>query len=76
MNGTHWPVADLIATGIVDLRAGLATNESLLLSLAAPRLRDVGHTIGDRAEPRSQAGYRKRPHFTWIAAARRGVWLT
>ena len=41
------PGAELIETGLADLRAGTVTIESLLVSIAAPGLRDVGLTIDD-----------------------------
>lgn len=42
----HLPGAELIEKGLVDLEAGMVTIESLLVSLAAPGLRDVGCSIG------------------------------
>ena len=45
------PGAELIEKGLADLSAGSVTIESLLVSIAAPGLRDVGvnvdHTIPD-----------------------------
>jgi hypothetical protein len=45
------PGSELIETGLADLTAGLVTIESLLVSIAAPGLRDVGlaidHPIAD-----------------------------
>ncbi|WP_309673432.1 hypothetical protein [Gemmatimonas sp.] len=38
----HLPGAELIETGLADLTAGAVTIESLLVSIAAPGLRDVG----------------------------------
>ena len=39
------PGAELIETGLVDLAVGLVTVESLLVSIAAPGLREVGLAI-------------------------------
>ena len=39
------PGADLIETGLADLMAGSVTIESLLVSIAAPGLRDVGLAV-------------------------------
>ena len=51
MIAAHLPGAELIETGLADLRAGAVTIESLLVSIAAPGLRDVGlavdHPIAD-----------------------------
>jgi len=45
------PGAELIHAGLADLKAGVVTIESLLVSIAAPGLRDVGlavdHPIAD-----------------------------
>ena len=41
------PGAELIETGLADLAAGLVTIESLLVSIAAPGLRDAGIAVGD-----------------------------
>ena len=40
------PGGDIIDTGLADLAAGKATRESLLVSLAAPRLRREGVPVG------------------------------
>jgi hypothetical protein len=49
--GAERPGSELIDTGLADLSAGLLTIESLLVSIAAPGLRDVGlvvdHPIAD-----------------------------
>ena len=42
----HLPGAELIDKGLADLSAGSVTIESLLVSIAAPALRDVGCTVG------------------------------
>jgi hypothetical protein len=42
---THLPGGDLIATGLDDLRRGLETIPSLLVSVGAPRLRRLGHAV-------------------------------
>ncbi len=42
----HFPGAELIEAGLADLTAGLVTIESLLVSIAAPGLRDVGVAAG------------------------------
>jgi hypothetical protein len=51
MIAAHLPGAELIETGVADLAAGLVTIESLLVSIAAPVLREVGlaitHPIAD-----------------------------
>lgn len=41
----HYPGAELIEAGLADLTAGLVTLESLLVSIAAPGLRDVGLAV-------------------------------
>ncbi len=46
----HLPGAELIERGIADLAASSMTIESLLVSIAAPALRDVGLMVG-RAIP-------------------------
>lgn len=38
----RWPGADLVAQGLEDLEHGLLTEEALLVTAAAPRLRSVG----------------------------------
>ena len=40
------PGAELIEQSLADLTAGLVTIESLLVSIAAPGLRDVGLAVG------------------------------
>ncbi len=42
----HSPGAELVQAGLADLTAGLVTIESLLVSIAAPGLRDVGLAVG------------------------------
>ena len=39
------PGGDLIAAGLEDLRQGLETIPSLLVSIGAPRLRRLGHDV-------------------------------
>jgi hypothetical protein len=46
MDVAHFPGAELIEAGLADLTAGLVTIESLLISIAAPGLRDVGLAVG------------------------------
>jgi len=46
MDAAHFPGAELIEAGLADLTAGLVTIESLLVSIAAPGLRDVGLAVG------------------------------
>lgn len=46
MIAAHLPGAELVETGLADLSAGLVTIESLLVSIAAPVLREVGIAIG------------------------------
>lgn len=41
------PGAELIEKGLADLTAGTVTIESLLVSIAAPSLRDVGVPVGN-----------------------------
>ena len=43
----HLPGGELIEAGLADLRSGLVTIESLMVSIAAPGLRDVGFTVDD-----------------------------
>ncbi len=45
MIAAHLPGAALVETGLADLAAGLVTIESLLVSIAAPVLREVGLII-------------------------------
>jgi hypothetical protein len=42
MDWGHLPGADLIEKGIADLAKGQETNEALLVSIGAPRLRQLG----------------------------------
>jgi hypothetical protein len=42
MEFEHLPGGDLVAKGLEDLASSSVTVESLLLSIAAPRLRDLG----------------------------------
>jgi hypothetical protein len=42
---TPLPAGDLIAAGLADLRRGLETVPSLLVSIGAPRLRRLGHAV-------------------------------
>ena len=46
MIAPHLPGAELIARGLADLETGSVTIESLLVSIAAPGLRDAGLAIG------------------------------
>jgi hypothetical protein len=46
MVAAHFPGAELIEAGLADLTAGLVTIESLLVSIAAPGLHDVGVAVG------------------------------
>lgn len=46
MRDSHLPGEDLIASGLQDLNRGIESAESLLVSIGAPRLRDLGVTIG------------------------------
>jgi len=41
----HLPGAELLEAGLADLTAGLVTIESLLVSIAAPGLRDAGVAV-------------------------------
>lgn len=46
------PGAELISQGLEDLARGVETVEALLVSIAAPRLRLLGYSVGDGfAEP-------------------------
>lgn len=42
----QYPGSELIETGLADLTAGRVTIESLLVSIAAPGLRDAGLVVG------------------------------
>lgn len=44
------PGAEMVARGLADLTAGSVTIESLLVSIAAPRLRELGYAV-ERAIP-------------------------
>ncbi len=46
MIAPHLPGAELVETGLADLETGSLTIESLLVSIAAPALRDVGLAVG------------------------------
>jgi hypothetical protein len=39
------PGAELVEAGLADLRTGIETDESLLVSMAAPRLRALGFDV-------------------------------
>ena len=39
------PGSDLVRQGLADLRAGLETEEALLVSIGAPRLRRLGFEV-------------------------------
>ena len=39
---SRFPGADLVATGLADLAAGRLSEEALLVTAAAPRLRSIG----------------------------------
>jgi hypothetical protein len=45
MRDTDLPGADLIDAGLADLRNRTETDESLLVSMAAPRLRALGFDV-------------------------------
>ena len=45
MSHADLPGADLIEAGLADLSRGVETVESLLVSIAAPRLRALGYTV-------------------------------
>lgn len=44
---SHLPGGDLVAKGLEDLARSSETAEALLVSIAAPRLRDLGVLIAD-----------------------------
>jgi len=46
MASAQLPGAELIEAGLADLQSGRVTIESLLVSIAAPGLRDAGLEIG------------------------------
>ena len=46
MVDTYLPGAELIHQGLADLAAGSVTTESLLVSIAAPGLRELGFDVG------------------------------
>ena len=48
LSSSELPGSELIAAGLADLRAGFVTIESLLVSIAAPGLRDVGLAVDHR----------------------------
>ncbi|MDP8971371.1 MAG: hypothetical protein M3N52_12920, partial [Actinomycetota bacterium] len=47
MVDAHLPGADLVAAGLDDLAAGVVSAEALLVSIGAPRLRELGIPVGD-----------------------------
>jgi hypothetical protein len=74
------PGADLVAKGLADLRAGCRSDEALLVSIGAPRLRSLGtevpapipepeHTLYLRLAERSGDG----AHSAYNALIRRVV---
>ncbi len=44
-SGSRLPGAELIQKGLADLAAGAETIEALLVSIGAPRLRDLGFEV-------------------------------
>ena len=46
MTDAAWPGADLVDQGLADLRAGVESVPSLLVSIGAPRLRSLGFEVG------------------------------
>ena len=45
MSNADLPGAELIEVGLADLAAGVETDEALLVSIAAPRLRALGFDV-------------------------------
>ncbi len=58
MTRTHLPGADLIEKGLSDLTAGVESDEALLVSIGAPRLRALGITVPGPLEEPEMALYR------------------
>lgn len=48
-----YPGGDLVARGLEDLRRGIASEEALLMSVAAPRLRLLGFDVPELPNPPS-----------------------
>ncbi|MGH9379463.1 MAG: hypothetical protein ACRD2Z_02440 [Thermoanaerobaculia bacterium] len=70
------PGGDVVDAGLADLAAGEVTVESLLVSLAAPRLRREGVPIGRvHAEPEDRLFELLSHSSPDLAHARYGAWL-
>ena len=74
------PGGDLIDAGLADLAEGVTTNESLLVSLAAPRLRREGVPLGivepdpeQRLYDRLEQSEGDLAHARYVAPRRRVV---
>jgi hypothetical protein len=77
---THLPGGDLVAIGLDELRQGLETIPSLLVSIGAPRLRRLGYAVPSGFPEPEQRLYallaRERPaaaHSRYNALIRRLV---
>lgn len=70
------PGGEIVDAGLADLVAGRATDESLAVSLAAPRLRREGVPVGATlADPESRLYASLREANPDLAHARYGAWL-
>ena len=74
------PGSDLVGKGLKDVAAGAVTIESLLVAIAAPRLRALGYSVpGGAAEPELRlyqllaAQYGDAAHSRYNALIRRIV---
>ncbi len=45
MSASRLPAGDLIETGLEDLRSGRTTVAALLVSIGAPKLRQLGYSV-------------------------------
>jgi hypothetical protein len=64
------PGADLVLDGLADLRAGRESENSLLVEIAAPRLRALGHAV-PQAPQDGNVGVESPEHRLYDYLARR-----
>ncbi len=57
------PGADLVTAGLEDLHAGRETEASLLVQMAAPRLRALGYDVAEPPAGTPPAGHRLFAHL-------------
>lgn len=70
------PGGEIVDAGLDDLAAGKASRESLVVSLAAPRLRREGVPVGDTlADPEERLYASLAAADPELAHARYGAWI-